>query len=215
MDHDFWRERWAQGQLGFHREEAHPLLERFWPELGLPAGRVLVPLCGKSMDLDWLAVRGHDVVGVEFVPAAVDAYFAERGLTPEREEIDSFPVSRRDGVALVVADFFAVHAGVTGTCDGAYDRAAWVAIAPADRSKYVRRVHSLLRPGARVLLLNFDHDVGAGPPHSISTDEVRSTWDGFSLDLRFEHDILPEEPRFRERGATRFLEQVWVGTREG
>lgn len=215
MDHDFWRERWEAGQLGFHRPETHPLLERHWPELGVEGGRVLVPLCGKSVDLDWLAARGHDVVGVEFVPSAVEAYFAERGLSPRREAIDSFPVSRRDGVALVVADFFAVHPGVTGVCDAVYDRAAWVAIAPADRPKYVRQLRSLLRPGGRVLLVNFDHDVGSGPPHSIPEDEVRATWDGFSLDLRFEQDILVDEPRFRERGATRFREQVWVGTLVG
>ena len=191
------------------------MLERFWSSLAVSEGRVLVPLCGKSLDLDWLAERGHEVVGVEFVQTAVDAYFAERGIEPVRSNVDGFPVASRGGVKLVVADFFRVHAGVTGTCDAVYDRGAWVAIAPEDRQRYVATLRSLLRPGARVLLVNFEHDVGSGPPHSIAAEEIRSTWRDFALELHFEHDILTEEPRFRERGASRFLEQVWLGTFAG
>jgi len=213
MDHGFWRERWEQGQLGFHRADTNPMLERFWSRLGLAEGRVLVPLCGKSHDLDWLAGQGHEVVGVEFVQAAVDAYFAERGLESVRETIDGFEVARSENVSLVVADYFAVHPGVTGLCAGAYDRGAWVAIAPPDRPRYVQQTRSLLAPGAQVLLVNFEHDVGSGPPHSISASELREAWAGFSLALEFEHDILVEEPRFRERGASRFVEEVWIATR--
>jgi hypothetical protein len=137
MNHDFWLERWKLGQLGFHRDSPHPLLQRFWPELGVSGGRVLVPLCGKSTDLDWLAARNHDVVGVEFVPQAVEDYFAERGLTPERELRESFPVAKNGRVCLVVGDFFAVHAGVTGVCDAAYDRGAWVAIGKSTSRAFI------------------------------------------------------------------------------
>lgn len=215
MDRQAWEERWTQGQLGFHRADTHPLLERFWPRLGLRGGRVLVPLCGKSWDLDWLAGRGHEVVGVEFVPTAVDAYFNERSIAPERTAVDGFPVLRRPGVSLVVADFFRVHAGVTGVCDAVYDRGAWVAIAPEECARYVQTMSALLVPGAQVLLLTFEHDLGTGPPHSIPPSELRTLWRGFSYELLFEQDILEEEPRFRERGATRFIEQVWAGTFAG
>src|SRR5688500_7635590 len=114
MDHEFWRERWAQGQLGFHRLDTNPMLERFWPALGASEGRVLVPLCGKSLDLDWLAGRGHEVVGVEFVAAAVEAYFAERGIAPLRSDVDGLSIRQNARVSLVVADFFRVRAEVTG-----------------------------------------------------------------------------------------------------
>jgi thiopurine S-methyltransferase len=215
MDHDFWRERWAQGQLGFHRLDTNPMLERFWPALEAPQGRVLVPLCGKSLDLDWLAGRGHEVVGVEFVAAAVDAYFAERAITPLRSDVDGVSTRHHAGVSLVIADFFRVRAEVTGVCDAVYDRGAFVAIAPEDRGRYVQTVRSLLRPGARVLLVNFAHDLGTGPPHSIAPEEIRALWHDFAFELHYEHDILHEEPRFRERGATRFVEQVWFGTFAG
>ncbi|MGO1893263.1 MAG: thiopurine S-methyltransferase, partial [Luteimonas sp.] len=66
MEPDFWHERWQQNRIGFHQEKPLPLLLKHWPSLGLAAGsRVFVPLCGKSLDMPWLAERGHRVLGVE------------------------------------------------------------------------------------------------------------------------------------------------------
>jgi len=85
MQPEFWLQRWQQGQIGFHRGEGMPLLERHWPALQVaPGGRVLVPLCGKSLDMHWLAAQGHRVLGVEISPLAVQQFFAEAGLRPER-----------------------------------------------------------------------------------------------------------------------------------
>jgi thiopurine S-methyltransferase len=212
MDHVFWRERWEEGQIGFHQAETHPLLVRFWPELGVDGARVLVPLCGKSLDMSWLLARGHEVVGIEFVPAAVAAYFAERGVVPGHREVEGVVTLQADGITLVVGDFFQVSTAVTGRCAAVYDRGAWVAIAPEQRQDYGAQLRRLLDPGARLLLVNFEHDLGTGPPFSIGQDELRQTFRDFSLELRFERDILAEEPRFRERGASYFREQVWLGT---
>src|SRR5450830_150029 len=83
MDSQFWRERWARNQIGFHLPEVNPYLQRHWPLLALAQGaKVLVPLCGKSLDLVWLASQGHRVLGVELSEQAVDAFFSEQGLTP-------------------------------------------------------------------------------------------------------------------------------------
>ena len=59
MQPEFWHDRWQRNQIGFHQEQVNPCLERLWPQLELPRGaRVLVPLCGKSLDLSWLAAIG-------------------------------------------------------------------------------------------------------------------------------------------------------------
>lgn len=59
MEPEFWHKRWSSNQIGFHLPEVNPYLQRFWPQLGLAQGsRVLVPLCGKSLDLLWLADQG-------------------------------------------------------------------------------------------------------------------------------------------------------------
>src|SRR3546814_2467047 len=84
MDPDFWQQRWRDNRIGFHRDGVLPLLEKHWPSLGLATGsRVFVPLCGKSLDMAWLAARGHRVLGVELSPLAVGQFFDENGLRSE------------------------------------------------------------------------------------------------------------------------------------
>jgi hypothetical protein len=39
--------------------------------------RVWVPLCGKSVDVTWLAVSGHRVLGVELSGVAIDLLFPD------------------------------------------------------------------------------------------------------------------------------------------
>ena len=42
MHPDFWQQRWAAGQIGFHQSTPTPLLQKHWSTLQLPAGaRVL------------------------------------------------------------------------------------------------------------------------------------------------------------------------------
>ena len=91
MTPDFWHARWQRGEIGWHLDEIHLGLQAHWPRLGVgTSGRVLVPLCGKSMDLLWLASQGHRVLGVELSPIAVEALFREQGLIPEVTEEPPF-----------------------------------------------------------------------------------------------------------------------------
>lgn len=40
---------------------------------------VLVPLCGKSVDLRYLYDLGHTVIGIEAIEAAAEQFFLENG----------------------------------------------------------------------------------------------------------------------------------------
>ena len=78
MEPSFWLERWRENRIGFHEGHPNSYLERHRSELG--AGRrVLVPLCGKTEDLAYLASLGHHVVGIELAEAAARAFFVEHG----------------------------------------------------------------------------------------------------------------------------------------
>ena len=76
-----WLKRWREGRTGFHEGRPNDLLVHHAARLA-GCRRVLVPLCGKSEDLAFLAARGHDVVGVELAEQAVQAFFAEHDLAP-------------------------------------------------------------------------------------------------------------------------------------
>ncbi len=76
MEQEFWHQRWAENQIGFHRDSVHPMLMRYWSTLcPMPDETVLVPLCGKSIDLNWLAEKHEHVIGVELSDIAVRAFF--------------------------------------------------------------------------------------------------------------------------------------------
>ena len=73
-----WQERWATGNTRWHLTKPNPVLKRYDAELFGPPEEergtmcVLFPLCGNSVDLAYLARRGHDVVGVDGVELALE-----------------------------------------------------------------------------------------------------------------------------------------------
>jgi thiopurine S-methyltransferase len=134
MEPDYWLERWREGRIGFHRADVNNLLVEHCAVLNETV-RVLVPLCGKSVDLEWLVVRGFEVVGVELSELAVQAFFDERRLAPTRREQAGFVVYEHGSLAIWVGDFFAAVSAELGFFDGVYDRAAMIALPPELRAR--------------------------------------------------------------------------------
>jgi SAM-dependent methyltransferase len=58
--------------LPWHRDEPPPLLEQALAERAAP-GRALDLGCGQGVYATYLAEQGYEVVGIDFVPAAVEA----------------------------------------------------------------------------------------------------------------------------------------------
>src|SRR3954470_12519270 len=149
-----WGARWSEGRIGFHQPHVTDLLvthaEKVWgPE---PIGRVLVPLCGKSMDMVFLADRAEAVAGAEYVEQAVKEFFADQGLTPQ-VRAGSPAEYTADQYTLLVADFFAVTGEHVGVIDAVFDRAALVALDADTRMKYANHMRSLVSAGSKMLLV--------------------------------------------------------------
>jgi thiopurine S-methyltransferase len=213
VDADFWLQRWNEGRIGFHRDEVMPLLEKHWPGLGVRAGgRVFVPLAGKSLDMHWLAAQGHEVLGAELSPLAVQAFFAEAGLQPAIHA-DAEGVHHRAGpVDLVLGDVFALSADLLGRMDAVYDRAAIIALPPPMRRRYVAEVYAKLPRGCHGLLITLEYPQAemGGPPFSVDEAEVRDLFaPGWDVGLLERRDILAQEPRFREDGVSALSTAVY------
>lgn len=216
MEPDFWRERWREGRIAFHRGEPHPLLVAHCNRFA-EGGRILVPLAGKSLDIRFLLERGHEVVAVELVEDAVRAFFDDLGETPVVEERQGCPVYLGEKVTFHVADFFETTPGGLGRVDGIYDRASLVALPPAYRARYAAHLASLAPYGSGVLMITVDYDRGqmSGPPFSVPPSEVEAIFGGpfevFTLDSV---DGLDDNPVLRERGLTRLGEHaLWLRRR--
>ncbi len=213
MEPKFWQERWALNQIGFHLPQVNPYLQRHWPHLALKEGaKVLVPLCGKSLDLMWLASLGLRVMGVELSQQAVEAFFSEQGLTPRISQRCGFKVYQADLIELWCGDFFALEAEALSGCDAVYDRAALIALPPLMRAQYAERLNRLLPSGCQGLLITLDYDQTqkAGPPFAVSHEEVRVLFGGgWGLEVLEEQDILGESWKFVQDGVTRLEERVY------
>lgn len=212
MNSDFWRTKWDNGEIGFHQEEVHPWLKTYWSAVAHRRDdRVLVPLCGKSLDLRFLAGAGHPVVGVELVEQAVRAFFEEWEKEPSEEEADGFLKLQATQVALYCGDFFG-FAAEEGPFQAWYDRAAFVALPPQLRAPYAQRILELTAPGSRGLLIGFDYppEEQAGPPFATSRREVEQFFgkDWHVEQLAFED--LTETEHNESRGLSRMTRGAYL-----
>ena len=209
MKADYWLERWQEGRIGFHRADANPRLIEYHKALG-DAVRVLVPLCGKSVDLEWLVVHGFEVVGVELSELAAQAFFAERDLRPERHQQGSFVAYQHGNVTILVGDFFEARSEELGYFDGVYDRAAMIALPDDLRARYAAHLQTLLTPKAKLLLVTLHYDAQGGPPFSVTPEEVTAAYAGAAhISLLASIDARADAPGPVERGASFVHENVY------
>nr|WP_232230282.1 thiopurine S-methyltransferase [Halomonas sp. 1513] len=208
-DENEWLSRWREGRIGFHRDAVHPALARFWPTLEVPPGaKVLVPLCGKSLDMRWLAEQGHPVLGIELATDAIEQFLAEGDGEVSRYHAGDFDICRQGSVELWGGDFFHFHIQQAAEVGAFYDRGALIALPQATRQRYAFHLAQLLPPGARGLLISLTRGGGshAGPPYSVPDDEVREL-----LEPNFELTHLADgEPE-----ANGFRESAWALKRRG
>lgn len=175
MEHAFWHDRWATNQIGFHEPQVNPLLVEHFAALALPPGsRLLLPLCGKTLDIAWLLAAGHRVVGVELSELAVQQLFAELGATPRIQVLnDALKRYETDELRVFAGDIFALSRDLLGPVDAIYDRAALVALPATMRPRYAAHL-SEIGAAAPQLLISFDYEQSQlpGPPFAVLAEEL-------------------------------------------
>lgn len=205
--HDDWLDRWEEGRIGWHEPDGSAALKAHWPKLA-SGDRVLVPLCGKSLDLRWLAERGLAVTGVEMSLIAIEAFFREQQLDFEHIEGPMDRYRARDlDITLYCGDFFEFE---DEPFKAVFDRGSLIAIPRDVRPHYVVHLDSLMRADSVRLLVTLEYDQSrvAGPPFAVMPDEVRQYWP--DLQRVSEHDDIDNcPPKFRDAGLDRVVEVVW------
>lgn len=153
-DNELWQQSWRDGRMAFHQAEVNPLLAHYWSSLGLPAGStVFVPLCGRSLDLVWLAEQGHQVIGCELSPVAVRDFFRLQRVQPRRTKQGALTLWQHGAIRIYCGDFFALTPEHLGTIAAVYDRAALTALPESARSGYVEHLRRLTPENCPVFLL--------------------------------------------------------------
>ncbi|MBV5308558.1 thiopurine S-methyltransferase [Chromatium okenii] len=211
MTPDFWLERWQQGETGWHLPEINRHLQEFWPQFNLPANAtVLVPLCGKTLDLLWLMSQGQRVIGIELSPLAIEEFLNEHQLTAVMTDAPPFRSYQVDELTLLCGDFFALTPAHLPEINAVYDRGALVALPPELREHYAAQF-KMLAPNAAQLLITFDYDQQqmTGPPFAVQRNEIAQIFADKTIIELATFDVLNEAANLRQRGVTALAEQVW------
>jgi thiopurine S-methyltransferase len=216
MDKAFWHQRWQRHEIGFHQQQIHAQLQRFWPTLGLPQeSAVFVPLAGKSRDMVWLATQGHRIIGVELSDVAVREFFEEGGQVPMRTWSGAFEVSSAGPFELYCGDFFDFRSEVLKDVVAVYDRAALIALPRGMRAYYAETLARVLPPEAIIFLITIDYPEGeiVGPPFAVSDVEVHDLYaSNFDIQRLEARDGLDANTNLnlKRRGATRVEETAYL-----
>ncbi len=200
-----WLERWREGRIGWHEPAGNSTLRKHWTAAGR---RVIVPLCGKAIDLVWLERQSNEVVGVELSDLAVRAFFEENGISYSVHDakLPAFTAADRQ-ITIICGDYFAFTAD---SFDAYFDRGALVALPPDLRPAYAAHTRSLLTAGAEIMIitLEYDQDVVDGPPYAVDADELLTYWPELRRVDAYE-DLENGPPKFRAAGLREMTAVVW------
>jgi len=210
MEAEYWLKRWREGRTGWHRSEVMPLLVQHWSALNVPRGsRVLVPLCGKSLDMLWLAQQGMRVLGVDVSPVAIESFLAENQLHARtRGEADGthYEITNASGeIEIINGDAFALDPDEVAQCNVFYDRAALIAMPAPMRRRLVDELYVQLPAGSAGLLITLAYPGNEmqGPPFSVDDAEVHDLFDKrWQVDRLEYRDILASQPSFSDQGVS-------------
>lgn len=179
MEASFWHDAWSEGRIGFHQNDINRYLQQYWPILNLEVdSEVLVPLCGKSLDMLWLQRQGYQVLGVELSEFALKEFVAENNLHSEPIDHAPFCGYQLPEMTLLCGDFFHLNRKTCQEVKAVYDRAALVAFPFEMRKKYAMHLKSILPQETQMLLVALAYDPAklTGPPFSVEENEVHQLY---------------------------------------
>ncbi len=184
------------------------LLAKHWSSIEAnKRANVLVPLCGKTLDMHWLRYKGHTITGVELVEEAVHQFFDEADSTPAIHQEGAHKRFTAGELTILQGDLFTLPADAA-SCDAWYDRAAMVALPSTMRQAYVDQIHSLCAPCSIGLMITFAYpqEQMQGPPFSLPNQEVFTLFaDRFEVSL-LETVQLEDE---KQRGISELTSSVF------
>jgi SAM-dependent methyltransferase len=200
MDHQLF-EQMYQGQAPWDTGRPQPAIIKL-AEAGQIRGSVLDVGCGTGENLLYLAARGHEAWGLDFVPVAIErakAKATERGIEA------TFIVGNALELKKLGRQF-----------DTVIDCGLFHTFADEERPVFVEGLGEVLRPGGLLHILCFsDEEPGTEGPRRISQQEIRDAFhDGWNVQadradpLRVD-STKPDGPKFSPGGP-----KAWLATIE-
>lgn len=216
MEHTFWHNKWEINQVGFHLDYVHPLLKRNLELFQVSGvlknpGKIFIPLCGKTLDIEFLLSQGHDVIAVELSEIAVKEVFSQLELSPVVRVWQEGKMYQSEKLTIYVGDYFSLTQKEIGNISFVYDRAALIALPKKIRLDYAQHMAKITQYAPQLLItLDYDQSIAGGPPFAVSSEEVEALYGGtYPIQLIEQADIIEEEPRFKAKGLSSFFQRAY------
>ena len=211
---DYWQQRWINGATHFDEPQPHRYLQAFITQLDLtPGASIFVPLCGKSVDMHWLATQGYQVLGVEFSEHPIQRFFAGLNLKPTITPIDHYYCYTAGPYTLYHADLFAFSSVHLQHCTGFYDRGSLVALETTHlRPQYIHWMKTHLPTNCRGLLIAWDfaQQQKPGPPFVIAQKELTTLMNPEFQVQCLQQEQLPAFEHWQQNGLQTMQEAVYL-----
>ena len=174
-ENNLWLKRWENREIGFNQNKVNPFLLQYFQSLNLNLNsKVLVPLCGKTIDISWLLSEGYAVRGIELSEIAVIELFEELNLVPNISTVGELKVYSSENLQVFVGDIFKVTSEILGEIDAIYDRAAIVALTKDLRIDYTTHLRAITKNAPQLLLcFEYEQSLMNRTPYSVEEDEVK------------------------------------------
>ncbi|XP_023146935.2 probable thiopurine S-methyltransferase [Amphiprion ocellaris] len=215
-----WEEYWKKDDIEFHEDHVNKMLENNIDKVlnGRKGVRFFFPLCGKAVDMKWLADRGHSVVGVEICEKAVRQFFEENNMTYSEEAAGGVPGAKvfknaEKSISLYQCDLYNFSSAVEGQFGAIWDRGSLVAINPKDREKYAALMGSLMAKDCRYLVdtLQYNPEKYEGPPFFVPDEQLHTLFGkSCNIELLQSTDIMSD--MWRDFGMDYLNERVFLIT---
>ena len=200
-----WKEKWKQGMFSWHRSEVSKTLKKYLSDLtrGEPNVSILVPWCGKSLDIPWLCSEGYNVVGIELSEIAAQMLFQENDIpysVSKEGKLTIYQAQDRK-LKVITGNYYEVTPEIAGKFEAVWDVNAFGAVMPDNRQKYTSILMSMLKPKARVLLSNWEYGevVRDRAPFSLPCALVKELFQ-----KEFEVTFLEKSNEFAEQFISKF-----------
>lgn len=178
QDLTFWHQRWENNNIGFHQQKVNQDLKAYVRQHQQHLGQhVLLPLCGKSLDMVWLKDQGYRVTGIEISQQAIETFFKEQNLKYQTLEDGQYYQS--ENLYIIEKSFFELTQDkLLVDVDWIYDRAALIALDKNLRKQYAKQLHVLCPKAQHMLCVSMEKAKGdqTGPPFSVFEKEVRQLY---------------------------------------
>lgn len=155
---EYWQELWAEGRTKWDVGYAAPPIAEYTDQLKDKTIKILIPGAGNAYEAEYLHKhRFTNVFVLDIAPMPLDNLL---------KRSPGFPNEH-----LLNEDFFEHK----GEYDLIIEHTFFIAIDPSMRVEYAKKIHSLLKPGGKLvgLLIEGETPDAEGPPHLSRREEYR------------------------------------------